>query len=260
MKSSEVNIGGTYLAKVTDKLVAVRIDRESQHGGWEATNMSTNKKVRIKSAQRLRGRAPGRGPTAVEAAAVAQAIGHAPVNAPKATDNDTGDGEVQVFRATKGGSYRWRRGSHVDTKGYMARSQAERAAAKANPGATVRFVGEPTPAAGDTKPKTQGDTGQRGATRGQPKANTAKRMSLLDAAAKVLTDASQPLTTKQMIELITTRGLWSSPNGKTPSATLYSAILRELKIKADEARFAKVERGQFTVNDRQQGATATSQK
>ena len=42
------------------------------------------------------------------------------------------------------------------------------------------------------------------------------------------------------------QGLWSSPNGATPAATLYSAILRELK-KGDAARFQKTERGKFAA-------------
>ena len=58
MKKSDVKIGGVYVAKVTNKLVQVRIDAESRHGGWDATNLVTNKKVRIKSAQRLRDEAP----------------------------------------------------------------------------------------------------------------------------------------------------------------------------------------------------------
>jgi len=57
MKKNEVKIGETYLAKVTGKVVPVRIDAENAHGGWDATNMTTKKKVRIKSAQRLRGSA-----------------------------------------------------------------------------------------------------------------------------------------------------------------------------------------------------------
>ncbi|MCC7408095.1 MAG: hypothetical protein IT442_08485 [Phycisphaeraceae bacterium] len=56
MKKDEVKIGGTYLAKVTDKVVPVRIDGENPHGGWNATNMATHKAIRIKSAQRLRKR------------------------------------------------------------------------------------------------------------------------------------------------------------------------------------------------------------
>ncbi len=54
MKKNEVKLGGTYLAKVTNKVVPVRIDAENVHGGWDATNMATKKKVCIKSAQHLR--------------------------------------------------------------------------------------------------------------------------------------------------------------------------------------------------------------
>ena len=54
MKKHEVKVGGRYVAKVSDKLTLVRIDRENPHGGWDATNEKTGKPVRIKSAQRLR--------------------------------------------------------------------------------------------------------------------------------------------------------------------------------------------------------------
>ncbi|MCC6910180.1 MAG: winged helix-turn-helix domain-containing protein [Phycisphaerales bacterium] len=54
MKKDQVRIGGTYTAKVSGKIAKVRIDAESRHGGWDATNIETKKKVRIKSAQRLR--------------------------------------------------------------------------------------------------------------------------------------------------------------------------------------------------------------
>jgi len=54
MKKHEVKVGGQYLAKVSGKVVAVHIDGENPHGGWDATNVQTKKKVRIKSAQRLR--------------------------------------------------------------------------------------------------------------------------------------------------------------------------------------------------------------
>lgn len=54
MKKDQVFIGRTYLAKVSGQLARVRIDAESRFGGWDATNVSTRRKVRIKSAQRLR--------------------------------------------------------------------------------------------------------------------------------------------------------------------------------------------------------------
>jgi hypothetical protein len=55
MTQHEVQIGGVYRAKVTDRVVDVRIDRENPHGGWDATNLATGKTIRIKSARRLRG-------------------------------------------------------------------------------------------------------------------------------------------------------------------------------------------------------------
>lgn len=67
MKKNEVEIGKVYSAKVTDKVVPVRIDAENRHGGWDATNLATGKKVRIKSAQRLRGEAPQEGLPSAEA-------------------------------------------------------------------------------------------------------------------------------------------------------------------------------------------------
>jgi hypothetical protein len=54
MRKSEVQIGGVYAAKVSGEIVRVRIDRESPYGGWYATNLRTKRRVRIKSAQRLR--------------------------------------------------------------------------------------------------------------------------------------------------------------------------------------------------------------
>ena len=84
----------------------------------------------------------------------------------------------------------------------------------------------------------------------KPKAKTAiakksKRTSALDAAAKVLAEAGEPLNTKQMIEAMSEKGYWTSPGGKTPHATLYSAILREINGKGSDSRFVKSERGKF---------------
>ena len=74
------------------------------------------------------------------------------------------------------------------------------------------------------------------------------KLSALDAAAKVLGESKEPLNTKQMIEARSAKGYWTSPGGKTPHATLYSAILREITAKGNEARFKKTERGKFTSN------------
>ena len=73
------------------------------------------------------------------------------------------------------------------------------------------------------------------------------KLSALDAAAKVLGEANEPMTTGQMVEQMAAKGYWKSPGGKTPAATLYSAILREIQTKGSEARFRKVERGKFAT-------------
>jgi hypothetical protein len=80
------------------------------------------------------------------------------------------------------------------------------------------------------------------------KESKAKRLSALDAAAKVLADSGEPMTTKELIEKMAAKGLWSSPNGKTPDRTLYSALAREISAKGKESRFKKGERGTFLAN------------
>jgi len=73
----------------------------------------------------------------------------------------------------------------------------------------------------------------------------AKKLSALDAAAKVLADADKPMSCKEMIETMAQKGYWSTPGGKTPSATLYSGILKEIATKGKESRFQKTDRGRF---------------
>ncbi len=75
----------------------------------------------------------------------------------------------------------------------------------------------------------------------------AGKMSCLDAAAKVLGEKKEAMTTAQMIEAMAAKGYWTSPGGKTPAATLYSAILRELG-KGKESRFKKASPGHFTLS------------
>ena len=74
-----------------------------------------------------------------------------------------------------------------------------------------------------------------------------KKLSALDAAAQVLATSKEPMNAKGMIDAMAAKGLWSSPGGKTPHATLYSAILREIGTKGKEARFKKTDRGHFTA-------------
>lgn len=76
---------------------------------------------------------------------------------------------------------------------------------------------------------------------------TEKKISALDAAAKVLGESKEAMATKAMIEAMSAKGYWTSPGGKTPHATLYAAILREITTKGDESRFQKTDRGLFAL-------------
>ena len=97
--------------------------------------------------------------------------------------------------------------------------------------------------------------GKRGAgkkTTAEPKARPAKapkpkRVSALDAAAMVLAVSEVPMRATEMIAAMRTKGLWTSPGGKTPEATLYAAIIREIAAKGTAARFKKHERGVFVA-------------
>lgn len=82
----------------------------------------------------------------------------------------------------------------------------------------------------------------------EPKAEPkkARKMGALDAAALVLAEAGKPMRSKDLITEMATRGLWSSPGGKTPEATLYAAIIREIGTKGTAARFARAGKGEFT--------------
>jgi hypothetical protein len=97
-----------------------------------------------------------------------------------------------------------------------------------------------TPAkSGKTPRKTK--AAQRAQAGGQPK------VSALTAAAKVLAETGQAMTCKDLIAAMAAKGYWTSPAGKTPEATLYAALVREIKVKKDQARFRKSGRGTFSL-------------
>jgi hypothetical protein len=88
-------------------------------------------------------------------------------------------------------------------------------------------------------------------TAGKKKAKTAKtpkadrKMSGLDAAAKVLAESPEPMNAKAIVEQAAAKGYWAS-TAKTPWATLYSAMLTDVAKRGTASRFAKVDRGLWT--------------
>lgn len=76
-------------------------------------------------------------------------------------------------------------------------------------------------------------------------ATPAKKLSQIEAAVEVLKTVAEPMTCKAMVEAMLEKKLWASPAGRTPEATLYASILRELATKGKDARFVKAAPGRF---------------
>ena len=79
-------------------------------------------------------------------------------------------------------------------------------------------------------------------------AKKAKKVSLLDLAAKILADTGEALNCKELVAKAKEMG-WVS-TGKTPEQTLYSGIFREMKEKGEASRFKKSagRKGSFEAN------------
>src|SRR5438105_3779959 len=82
-----------------------------------------------------------------------------------------------------------------------------------------------------------------------PAPAAAKKYSALDAADLVLRETGQPLNCPELIAQMAAKGYWSSPKGKTPGATLYAALMREVKQKGAASRFVKTGPGRFAYRD-----------
>ena len=93
---------------------------------------------------------------------------------------------------------------------------------------------------------------KRASTRTKQGGKNTKKLSGLDAAARVLAEAKGPMTCRQIAEVALEKKYWHS-GGQTPHATIYSAMIREIAAKGKESRFRKVGRGKFTVRSTKKG-------
>ena len=64
--------------------------------------------------------------------------------------------------------------------------------------------------------------------------------------AQVLAAKGEPMACKEIVETMLAKGMWTT-GGKTPAATIYSAMLREIDGKPGESRFVKTGRGLFAL-------------
>ena len=281
MKKDQVQIGRTYVAKVSGQIARVRIDAVNRYGGWDATNVATRRSIRIKSAQRLRWEVQPkeRRTTVVDAPTPIISDGdagfdpsrcvttrcagtpvmtylnkplcqtcwerHCEQDQPSQTTQTTGDAcrpiepEETMYEettmSTKKTTKKAKTSKAAKTKKATKKSKAPRKPA-INPTVEV-ITGQPLP--GEKAKKGKGQ---------KAKADKPKRTSALDAAAQVLAKAGTPMRSQELITAMAEQGLWTSPGGKTPHATLYAAMLREINEKGKDARFSKVDRGQFAFN------------
>jgi len=153
------------------------------------------------------------------------------IAAAAAPETQTQTADLQIKKDAKGRFWIVPKDGGAEQGPYETKKAATDAKAAMASGAT------PAPAAGETKP-------DKAKKVNVPKE---KKLSAIDAAAQVLAASSEPMNCMSLVEAMATQGLWSSPAGRTPHATLYSAIIREIAIKGNDSRFVKKDRGMFAA-------------
>ena len=203
MKKNDIKIGQAYMAKVTGSDAPVRIDAQNPHGGWDAKNLVTGRKVRIKTAGRLKR---------------------------QCTQADL----ANIKRPTP--KRRTKTATPATTSPTAAR--VAKAPAMASEKATVT-KGRDTGQTGKQHQRPTGAGHDSGAE--APIARRGSRLSGLTAAFMVLVDADTELGVKKIVELAAEKGWWKS-DAATPHATIYAAIIREITNKGDKAHFRRGKR------------------
>jgi hypothetical protein len=112
--------------------------------------------------------------------------------------------------------------------------------------AIEKVLGKEPKAKGKKAPKEQPVAGEQAVKIRQKAPRKDGTLSGLDAAAKILADVKKPMGCKDIVETALAHGLWKT-KGKTPAATVYAAIIREIAKKGKDARFKKAGRGTFVT-------------
>ncbi len=146
-----------------------------------------------------------------------------------APDAESQSAGLQIKKDAKGRFWVVAKDSGAERGPYDTKQQATDAKTALASGATPAPIGEKPAKAKKAK---------------EPKA---KRVSAIDAAAQVLTASKEPMNCMALVEAMASQGLGESPGGRTPHATLYSAIIREIATKGADSRFVKQDRGMFAA-------------
>jgi len=223
MKKHEVKLGGEYIARVSDKLTHVRIDRENPHGGWDATNLATKKAIRIKSAQRLRAEAGRKATPAAHVATGAKPAAESAKDA-KAAPVAAGGKATNPLEAHYGAQKDAAKTGKAAKLAAWRKEVAEKAA-KPAPELDAAIK-----AAGEARKAKRRKTGKK----------AERKPGCLDAAVRVLQEAGKPMNCETIVKQALAKGYWQT-KGATPGATLYAAVLRECAAKGAKARFRRAE-------------------
>lgn len=133
------------------------------------------------------------------------------------------------------------------------KAPARKTSAKKPPAKKSTAAKTPSGKKTPTRKPSRNPSAKRAATK-QPDAKPQKarrkrsKLSGLDMAAIVLAEAGEPLGTKEITTRVIAKG-WKT-RGKTPAATLYAAMLREIADRGSDSRFAKTGRGEFGATDK----------
>lgn len=223
LKTDDIKPGGTYGVRIKGKVTPVLIEtaqyQKDQFLGWTAVVVATGEAIIIDPGTRFSRLKEEQGGQPQQAQRDQQQADQA--EQPAAVESAAAASAPAVQAQTPA----------PDAKSAKRGSKGKKSDA-APPAAT-------TPAEGK-------NAGKNAKAARSPKQPTAKKMSCLDAAAQII--GKDPVGCKDLIAEMGQRGLWKSPGGKTPDASLYAAIVREISAKKDAARFRKVDRGLFVAN------------
>lgn len=280
MKRDQVSVGKFYLAKMSSGVAVVLIDSEALvSGGLNATHLARGEKIIVK-ASILKRQASEEEVVAAQAQAGPQETFdgqpaseglnrpfEAGENLTEKSEPPSGGCDVpsaggsapaltepETTQPTQSSNPNEKESDPVTTKTASKKNgtkkpKAEKAAAKANPNVKINKAQRESKA--KPKPKAKGMSGaDRRGKGGAITSMGAGKLSALDAAAQVLKGAAAPMSAQDLITVMEDRKLWKSPGGKTPSATLYSGMIRETaRLGKKGTRFVRVSKGLFEYQE-----------
>ena len=169
---------------------------------------------------------------------------------------------MQASKVTVGASYTCQVGRNevvvrivaAEDNGWRAETHTGRAMTIRDPERLRARVDAPVPAVEPQREQAaqpapaRTEAAQRRSAEGAPPTD-GKRLSLLDAAARILKAHGEPMTSGDIVREAVEGGVWTPrKGGKTPDRTLYAAMLREIAAKGSTSRFQKTARGKFAVS------------